>query len=124
MPRKVSSQDDRAREAGQVRAAFERLKNQRKNLTQESLSNDLSVTQGLVFQWLSGKTRIPDIQLLRLGKELRFNPFSVRPSLREYAEFFQGDGLLEGLSEEDKQRMKAAISAFKESVDTTKKVDS
>ena len=115
MPRKVHTTADKTREARQVRNAFDLWQGPSKERTQEDLAALLNVTQGLIYQWLSGKTRIPDLQLLKLGKFPNFSAFSVRPSLVEYAEFFHdSDGLLDGLSEQDRQRVKQVIAAFKE----------
>ena len=110
MPRQTYTKEEKAREGRQVDAAL-----QVASKTQESLANDLGVTQGLIHQWLAGKTRIPDLYMLKLGKALSFDPISVRPELGEYAEFFKEDSLLSGLSHEDCVRMKAAIHAFKKS---------
>lgn len=118
MPRKIHTTADKTREARQVRKAFDLWQGLDKDRTQEDLAGLLNVTQGLIYQWLSGKTRIPDLQLLKLGKFLNFSAFAVRPSLAEYAEFFRdSDGLLEGLSEPDRQRVKQVIAAFKEPLD-------
>jgi transcriptional regulator with XRE-family HTH domain len=110
MPRQTYTKEEKIREGRQVDTALHLA-----NKTQESLANDLGVTQGLVHQWISGKTRIPDLYMLKLGKALSFDPISVRPELAEYAEFFTEETLLSGLSHEDSVRMKAAIHAFKKS---------
>jgi transcriptional regulator with XRE-family HTH domain len=110
MPRQTYTTEEKTREGRQVDAAL-RLADK----TQESLANDFGITQGLVHQWISGKTRIPDLYLLKLGKALSFDPLSVRPELAEYAEFFKEESLLEGLSPHEKVRMRAAIHAYKKS---------
>lgn len=74
--------EDRKREAALVKAAY-RVAKQREGLTQEKLASELDVTQGLVTQWLTARSRIPDNTLLALSLRLGFDAVEVRPSLRE-----------------------------------------
>lgn len=53
--------------------------------TQESLAHEMGVTQGLVSQWCTGNTAIPDRRLLWLADRLDFDCVTVRPSLASYS---------------------------------------
>ena len=110
MGRPVRQTDkERQREGNQLRQAMDRA-----GVTQQVLADRLEIEQNLVSQWCTGRTRIPDLTLLRLGRDMNFDALSVRPGLKEYGEFFNGDTLLEGLSHAEKVRIRAVISAFKE----------
>lgn len=45
------------------------------------LAIELGVSESLVSQWLSGKTRVPDRTMLVLAKLLGFGPWELRPEL-------------------------------------------
>jgi transcriptional regulator with XRE-family HTH domain len=53
------------------------------SLTQDSLALEMSVTQGLITQWVTGRTPIPDRRLIWLGNRLNFSPLDIRPSLAD-----------------------------------------
>ena len=85
MSRPGIPQEQKDREAAFVRERFERMQLKEPGLTQESLAHEFGKkTQGLVNQWLTGKTPIPDNVMMYLGGRLQFDPFEVRPSLRDY----------------------------------------
>lgn len=73
-----------------VKARFEQMCELEDALTQEALGVELSVSQGLIGQWFSGKTSIPDRSLIFLGGRLGFDPFELRPELGKY--FYSGLG--------------------------------
>lgn len=56
---------------------------------QQDIADERGVEQNLISQWCTGKTRVPDKDLLWLGTRLTFNPYLVRKSLREYQNYVQ-----------------------------------
>lgn len=82
----------RKREGAVARNAYMRSKAAGIYTSQTRLADELGVSQGLVGQWFSGETHIPDPAMLKLGKLLNFDAFSLRPSLNQYREFFEGAG--------------------------------
>ncbi|HEY6527105.1 MAG TPA: hypothetical protein VIZ65_00305 [Cellvibrionaceae bacterium] len=77
-------QEKKDREAAFVKERFEAMQLIEPDLTQEVLAAEVGRTQGLIGQWLSGVTHIPDKQLMYLGGRLRFDALELRPSLRDY----------------------------------------
>lgn len=74
---------------------FKETQSKDKSLTQDSLAAKLNVSQGLIGQWLSGKTNVPDERLIKISLILNFAPYKLRPSLKD-------KGLLAGYSDTDK----------------------
>ncbi|MEZ0137336.1 MAG: S24 family peptidase [Candidatus Reddybacter sp.] len=71
-------------EAVFVHGKFLQCQVKEKGLTQESLASELKITQGVIGQWFSGFTKIPDKRLIWLAKRLGFKPLEARRSLAEY----------------------------------------
>ena len=65
------------------------LKSSGKDITQDSIAEACGVSQGLVGQWLTGRTNVPDFRLKKLSKLMGFDPFEFRPS---YKDMFIGNG--------------------------------
>lgn len=82
----------RKREGAAVRNAYMRAKAAGVYTSQTMLGEEFGITQGMVGQWFSGETHIADPAMLKLGKLLNFDAFSLRPSLNQYREFFEGAG--------------------------------
>lgn len=80
MPKLSMSKEERQAEAQALRAYFDAAKSKEPSLTQESLADELDVSQGLIHQWLSGRTPIPEKRLHLLSRRLGFNPVDVRKS--------------------------------------------
>ncbi|MDR2213069.1 MAG: hypothetical protein LBE21_05520 [Pseudomonadales bacterium] len=89
-------------------------------------------TENLVSQWRSGNARMTDIQLLKVAKLLKADPYAVRPALLEYVELIKDEGLLlSGLPQNVATQILGTVALFrnqkpakieeKESVAPTKK---
>lgn len=81
-----------------------------KGISQVDLSNEFSkafedVTSTLVGHWCGGFSPIPDIDLLRLGRMLEFNAFELRPSLLDYAEYFELGEILKSIPDQARQQV-------------------
>lgn len=81
MPRESISPEQREAEAKALRKFFEHAKLEDASITQEGIANEMGVTQGLVFQWLSGRTPIPNKRLAWLSRRLKFDATLVRSSI-------------------------------------------
>ena len=66
-----------------VAKAHRELKKKEKWLTQTELAKEMGVSQGMLNQWWTGRTRIKDYYLLKLSTRLGFDPLEVRPELKE-----------------------------------------
>lgn len=82
MPRETITPEERVAEAAALSRFFESAKLIDPSLTQESIANEMDVTQGLVNQWLTGRSPIPDKRLVWLSRRLNFNPAQVRPRIK------------------------------------------
>lgn len=82
MPRETITPEQRAAEASALTKLFEEAKRVDPGITQESIANEMDVTQGLVNQWLTGRSPIPDKRLVWLSRRLDFDPAQVRPNLK------------------------------------------
>lgn len=102
------SQENRKAEGSRLRKSMVHL-----GITQQSIADDLNIEQNLVSQWCTGRTRIPDIDVLWLGEKLGFDPISFRPSLAKFRKYFKMESILDGLGESEKVHIKAVIRAFK-----------
>lgn len=71
-------------EASLVNQKFQDKKARETGLTQEVISSELGITQGVVGQWLNGITRIPDKRLIWLASRLGFNAYAIREDLADY----------------------------------------
>lgn len=91
MARPGISKEQRERERKALKQAYKRAKESGLVSSQESLMGERKRSQGLFGRWLRGDDPIPDIDMLWLGRRLNFDPFSLRPSLREYREFFESE---------------------------------
>jgi len=89
MARHTISKQQKIADGEKLRVIFNEAQGRDKLLTQESFSNEMNTTQGLLGQWLSGETAIPDKRLLWIAKRLGFSAIEFRPSLQEY---FDRDG--------------------------------
>lgn len=85
MPREKISAAQRVQEGRKLSQLIESAKASEPGLTQESLASEMNVTQGLVGQWVAGKTPIPDRRLLWLSVRLRFDPVEFRPGIADLA---------------------------------------
>lgn len=85
MAKQVISARQRETEGRLLASYFAMAKDKDPSLTQESLAGEIGVSQGLVAQWLSGRTPIPDSRLLWLGVRLGFNPVEFRPALLQFS---------------------------------------
>ena len=81
MARETISAEQRENEGAKLREIMSRAQKKEPDLTQESLAGEIGVTQGLVGQWMSGRTSIPDKRLLWLSQRLDFDPVEFRPSI-------------------------------------------
>ena len=106
------SQEKRKAEGSRLRKAMVNS-----GVKQQSIADDLNIEQNLVSQWCTGRTRIPDIDVLWLGDKLGFDPISFRPSLAQYQKYFRKESILDGLGESEKVHIKAVIRAFKKPPD-------
>lgn len=79
-----TSPEEKKREGAFVKRYFLAVKQNEPDLSQESLAGEIGVTQGLVGQWFSGATNVPDKALMLLGKRLGFDPYDVRPDMVKY----------------------------------------
>lgn len=81
MPREIITPEQRELEAAALRFIFEELQRRDETITQESIAAEMDVTQGLINQWLTGRTPIPVPRLIWLSKKYKFDPSRVRPSI-------------------------------------------
>lgn len=86
MPRESISPEQRNAEAILLRKYFERAQIDDASITQEAIANEMGVTQGLIFQWLSGRTPIPNKRLIWIAKRLGFDAAAIRSSIGTSAE--------------------------------------
>lgn len=82
MPREIITPEQRKAEAAELRAIFESAQANDPSVTQEAIALEMSVTQGLIHQWLSAKTPIPTKRLQWLADRLLFKAERIRPSLK------------------------------------------
>lgn len=82
MPREIITPEERAREAKALKGFFESAQLRDPDITQESIANEMDITQGNVHQWLKGLSPIPTKRLLWLAKRLDFDPRKVRENLK------------------------------------------
>ena len=81
MPRQSISKEQKIAEGRALAAYFELTQSIEPGLSQENLAAEIGVTQGLLSQWFSGRTPIPDKRLVWLGRRLNFDPAKIRPGL-------------------------------------------
>lgn len=113
MPKIQITPEERLAEAARLRAIFEAAQDRENGLTQESLADEMKVSQGLIHQWLSGKkTPIPDKRLLWLSRRFNFNPLDVRKSMAVNADLI--------VTEQEREVMRAYLTNpdFRKIVDT------
>lgn len=84
MSRPGIAKEQKQREGAFIKRHFEKMQAIEPDLTQESLANEVGVSQGLIGQWFSGATAIPDRTALRLSTRLNFDAFELRPQLIDY----------------------------------------
>lgn len=84
MRKDTVSNDRKMAEAQKLSEMLEKAKAINPQLTQGYIANEFGLTQGLVGQWLSGKTNIPDKRLIALSEILDFDPVEIRPELKGY----------------------------------------
>lgn len=82
MPRETITPEQRTAEAAALSRFFEAAKLIDQTVTQESIANEMEVTQGLVNQWLTGRSPIPEKRLIWLSRRLNFNPTAVRSKIK------------------------------------------
>ncbi len=75
------SKAQKVREGALLASAYNQKKSAEPTITQESIMDELGKTQGLMGQWISGLTSIPDRHLIWLGARLGFDPLDIRPDL-------------------------------------------
>lgn len=69
-----------------------------RGLKQNQLAELMEIeNEGNISHWCTGRSAIPDLDLLWLGRHFHIDPFEVRPGLTEYVQYFGGDKLLMGL---------------------------
>ena len=76
-----TSVEQKKREGAEVNKFFLAAQEREPLLSQESLAGEMEVSQGLIGQWFSGKTNIPDKRLIWMGARLGFNPLEIRPEI-------------------------------------------
>lgn len=81
MPRETITPEQRAAEAERLSAFFKSAQLREPGLTQESLANEMDLTQGNIHQWLKGLSPIPIKRLFWLARRLGFDPRNVRDNL-------------------------------------------
>lgn len=81
MPRETITPEQRELEAAALRLIFDELQQRDQSITQESVAAEMEVTQGLINQWLTGRTPIPVPRLIWLSRRYKFDPSRVRPSI-------------------------------------------
>lgn len=84
MPRPHVTTEQKKREASEFKALLKSAQIREPGLTQDSLADEMGVTQGTLSHWLAGRTVIPDKRLVWLGTRLGFDPCRVRPELSDY----------------------------------------
>lgn len=82
--RPSTNRESRLREGRAVQSAYVALKKKEKGLSLSVLAKEINVSQSLISQWFSGRTRIPDKTLMWLGGRLMFNANHLRPQLLDY----------------------------------------
>lgn len=83
MPRPQIPTTQKVSESARLKDVIKAAKKLNDSITQEAIALELGVTQSLIHQWLSGKTRISDRQLFKLAKLLSFDPLEIRPDASE-----------------------------------------
>lgn len=76
----------------------------KKGITQVKLADDMDLDNpGNIAHWARGGAAIPDPDLLWLGKYFESDVISLRPRLAEYAQYFEGNSILKGLTPDERQ---------------------
>lgn len=103
-----------------LKALFSQRQAENLAITQEWLAGEMSCTQGLIHQWLNGKTNIPDQKLIKLGAILGFNAFTLRPELEGMImNYLSKDSkmvaaMVETLSDQDRRQALAYVQGLAE----------
>jgi len=119
---KKQTQKDARRTEADIVSAWYMCKKSASGYRKADLARDMGVSPGLVTQWLSGDTRIPDSAMMRLGVILGFDPFGARPGLEEYLSLARelgavSDVLLSGLTADELEQ----VSSFAEFLRASRK---
>ena len=78
----------------------------RHRIKQKDLARDMEIENPAnISHWCTGRSPIPDLDLLWLAHHFKEDAFAIRPSLAEYANYFGSDKLLAGLSDEGRTRV-------------------
>jgi len=85
--------EQRIREGAFLRAALSKA-----DITQEQLANNLGVSQGLIWQWLDGKTPIPSGRIPAIANIVGIRPTDLRPELADFAASITPAPLAQGQS--------------------------
>lgn len=93
--------EQRIREGKLIEARMNAL-----NITQDALADELNVTQGYISKWRSGTKQIPPKHFMWLAGRLKFDPFEIRPELKEYTIQTQ-------LSSGDSSRINEKVAQYK-----------
>lgn len=103
MPRPPISQQQKEQEGAFLRERFYARQEIEKDLTVDSLADEFGCTQGLISNWMAGRTPIPDKSLLILGARLDFDAVRLRPSVADY--------MLPSLTNRERKEAIATIAA-------------
>lgn len=79
-------------------------------MQQQELAAEMEVEVGNVRHWARGGSRIPDLDLLWIGRRFGVDVFSIRPILKDYAQYFGSASILDGLSETSRTKIVNDIS--------------
>lgn len=79
--KRVITDEQKATEAAFLKSKWLDYKSTRPKARQGHLAEKLGISQGLLHQWLVGKTAIAEWAVIELAIALEFDPRELRPSL-------------------------------------------
>lgn len=77
------SKERKELEGAFLSARLDELQSDGMAITQDSIADDCGVSQGLVGQWLTGRTNVPDSRIKKLSEIMKFDPLEFRPSYKD-----------------------------------------
>ena len=84
------------------------------NVKQKDIADEMGVDNPAnIAHWCSGGSAIPDLDLLWIGKKFEQDVFTLRPRLLDYAEYFEGDSILSGLSSDERKTVTDMIELIR-----------
>lgn len=87
----------------------------REGMSKKDLAESIGIGNPTnISLWCSGKSAIPDIDLLWIGKRFNEDVFSLRSRLLDYAEYFEGDSVLSGLSVDERKTVTNLVKMIRD----------